>query len=304
MKIGLLDVDGHNFPNIALMKISAWHKQRGDEVGFASSLFGSYDILYKSKVFTFTPDNIDCFNADEIIRGGTGYDVKTVLPEYIENICPDYTLYNCEYAYGFLTRGCIRKCEWCLVPEKEGQIRPAADIQDFIADKKSAILMDNNVLASEHGLSQIEKIIDLKIKVDFNQGLDARLIDEATAKLLSRVKWLTPLRLACDSQSMKKHIEKAVTLLRKHNCTPSNYFVYALIKDIDESVDRIMFLKSLKVDPFGQPFRDFKNNIEPTKEQKKVARWVNHKAIFKTVDFKDYNSATGRCAKGLSGYCT
>lgn len=292
MKIGLLDVDGHNFPNLSLMKISAWHKKHGDKVEFASSLFESYDILYKSKVFTFTPDDQFYYTADKIIKGGTGYDVKITLPDDIENICPDYELYNCQSAYGFLTRGCIRKCEWCLVPEKEGTIKPAQDIQNFISDKKSAVLMDNNVLASEYGIHQIEKIIDMKIKVDFNQGLDARLIDNTMAKLLSRVKWFKPLRLACDSQNMKKPVEKAVNLLRKYNCTPKNYFVYALIKDIDESVDRIMFLKSLKVDPFGQPFRDFKNNIEPTREQKQVARWVNHKAIFKTIEFKDYICAT------------
>jgi hypothetical protein len=303
LKIGLLDIDGHNFPNLALMKLSAWHKQHGDKVEFASSLFGDYDILYRSKVFTFTPDDQNYYKADKEVKGGTGYDVTIKLPEEIENICPDYSLYDCDSAYGFLTRGCIRKCEWCLVPEKEGKIRPVADIQDFISDKKSAVLMDNNVLALEHGIKQIEKIVEMKIKVDFNQGLDARLIDDSMAKLLSQVKWLKPLRMACDSESMKKPIEKAVNLLRKYNCTPKNYFVYTLINDIDESIDRIMFLKSLKVDPFGQPFRDFKNNIEPTREQKQVARWVNHKAIFKTVEFKDYRSATGRCTKSLSGYC-
>jgi len=303
LKIGLLDIDGHNFPNLALMKIYAYHKSMGDDIEFASPLFGSYDIIYKSKVFTFTSDDNSCYKADEIIKGGTGYDRSIILDhDDIDYTC-GYRLYNCEHAYGFLTRGCPNKCSWCIVPEKEGNIKAYADIGSFIGSYKTAVLMDNNVLASDHGIKQIEKIIDMKIKVDFNQGLDARLIDDSMAKLLSRVKWLKPLRLACDSQAMKNPVEKAVSLLRKYNCTPKNYFVYTLIKDVNESVDRIMFLKSLKVDPFGQPFRDFNNNVDPTKEQKQVARWVNHKAIFKTVDFNEYRSATGRCAKDLSGYC-
>lgn len=289
MNIGLLDIDGHNFPNLALMKISAYHKSKNDKVEFAT-MFERYDILYQSKVFTFTPDNEYCYQSEKIIKGGTGYNLKTKLPYEIENLCPDYDLYNVQSAYGFLTRGCIRNCKWCLVPEKEGHLKPAADIQDFISDKKTAVLMDNNVLASEHGIRQIEKIIDMKIKVDFNQGLDARLIDDSTAKLLSRVKWLKPLRMACDSQEMKKPIERAVGLLRKHNCTPSNYFIYTLINDIEESLDRIMFLKSLNVDPFGQPFRDFENKAEPTRQQRMMSRWVNHKAIFKTVSWQEYKN--------------
>lgn len=287
MKVGLLDVDGHNFPNLALMKISAWHKQQGDHVEFAT-MFEHYDILYKSKVFTFTPDDEYCYQADKIIRGGTGYDITSELPDKIDSICPDYSLYNCEHAYGFLTRGCIRKCAWCVVPQKEGELRSYTDIENFIGEYKSAVLMDNNVLASDHGIRQIEKIIKLRIKIDFNQGLDARLIDEPTAKLLSKVKWLAPLRMACDSQAMKTPIEKAVNLLRKHNCTPQRYFIYTLINDVDEALDRIMFLDYLKCDPYGQPFRDFKSTAEPTKKQRDMARWVNHKATFRTVTWEEY----------------
>lgn len=288
MNIGLLDIDGHNFPNLALMKISAWHKLQGDRVEFAT-MFEHYDILYKSKVFTFTSDNEYCYQADNVIHGGTGYDISAKLPDEIDSMCPDYSLYNCEHAYGFLTRGCVNKCSWCIVPEKEGIIKPYMDIKDFIGDHKSAVLMDNNVLAIDHGIRQIEKIIDLKIKVDFNQGLDARLIDNTMAKLLSRVKWLKPLRMACDSQSMKKPIEKATKLLRKNNCTPSNYFIYTLVKDIDESLDRVLFLKNLKLDPFCQPYRDFKINKEPDKILKQFSRWVNHKATFKSCTWDEYN---------------
>jgi hypothetical protein len=288
MNIGLIDIDGKNYPNLALMKISAYHKQKGDKVSFVN--FGNYDIIYKSKVFTFTPDKITGFyDGNKIIRGGIGYKLYENLSDELEHILPDYNLYNCEHAYGFLTRGCIRKCPWCIVPIKEGKLKPASDISEFIGDKKSAVLMDNNVLASDYGLKQIEKIIDMKIKVDFNQGLDARIIAENKdiAKLLSKVKWLKSLRMACDQKSQMESIEKATSLLRKYGCKPQSYFVYVLVKDIPDAYERVMFCKKLKLDPFAQPYRDFENN-KIDKQASRFARWVNHKAIFKTVEWKDY----------------
>lgn len=293
MKIGLLDIDGHNFPNLALMKISAYHKAQGDSIEFAT-MFERYDILYKSKVFTFTPNNEYCYQADRIIQGGTGYDYTAVLPNEIDSMMPDYSLYNCENAYGFLTRGCPNKCSWCIVPKKEGNIRPYSDIDDIMGGgMKSVILMDNNVLASEHGIKQIEKIIDKKIKVDFNQGLDARLIDESMAKLLSKVRWLSPLRMACDTIAMMPHIERATTLLRNHNCKPQNYFIYTLVKNIPDALERVMFLDSLKLDPFCQPYRDFDNNKEPDRNLKQFSRWVNHKATFRSCTWEEYKQAVG-----------
>lgn len=123
MRVGLIDVDGHNFPNLALMKLSAYHKDRGDEVSWYD-IFGEYDRVYMTKVFTHTPDyNFSIPNAREIIRGGTGYDIHSRLPEDAEKIVPDYSLYpyiDKKTAYGFLTRGCIRRCPWCIVPKKEG----------------------------------------------------------------------------------------------------------------------------------------------------------------------------------------
>jgi len=289
MKIGLIDVDGKHFPNLALMKLSAWHKSKGDEVSFVT--IDDYDVIYKSKVFSFSPDKTSGFyTANKIILGGIGYNLFNDLPKEIEHICPDYSLYNAESAYGFLTRGCIRKCPWCIVPKKEGLIHFNSDIEEFISNKKSAILMDNNVLASEDGLKQIEKIIKLNIKIDFNQGLDARIIanDVEIVKLLSKVKWLKPLRMACDTDDQIPILEKAIKLLRKYNTTPSNYFIYVLIKDIPSGLRRIEFLRKLNVDPFAQPYIDFTNNYKVNPELKKFARWVNMKAIFKTVKWKNY----------------
>ena len=125
MRIGLIDVDGHNFPNLALMKISAWHKAQGDEVEWYAPLFADepFDKVYMSKVFTFTPDFEYAINAKKIIKGGTGYGLYEDLPAEIEYTFPDYSLYpKYPFAVGFLTRGCVRKCPWCIVPKKEGWI--------------------------------------------------------------------------------------------------------------------------------------------------------------------------------------
>lgn len=288
MNIGLLDVDNTAYPNLALMKISAFHKKKGDFVEFAK--FGDYDILYKSKAFTFTKEpKIKLYSYKELFVGGIGFNFST-LPKEVEHICPDYSLYQCTSAYGFLTRGCSNKCPWCIVPSKEGNIKPNADIDEFLGGMSSAILMDNNVLASQHGLNQIQKIVDKKIKIDFNQGLDARIIAENKdiAKLLAKVRWLSPLRMACDSKGQMNSIEKATNLLRKYGAKPSNYFVYVLIKEIDDAYDRVIFLKNLKLDPFAQPYRDFTKDSKVDKKAADFARWVNHKAIFKSVEWKDY----------------
>jgi hypothetical protein len=301
MKIGLLDIDGHNFPNLALMKISAYHKSQGDEVEWVNH-FESYDKVYKSKVFTFTSDDGYYINANDIIKGGTGYDYTTILPKEIDSMYPDYSLYpQYKSAYGFLTRGCPNKCSWCVVPQKEGKIKPESDIEDILQGRESAILMDNNVLASEWGIKQIEKIVKLGIKVDFNQGLDARLIDRPMAELLSKVRWLIYLRMACDTSAMMNPVKKATELLREYGCKPKEYFVYTLVRDLRESYDRVIFCKKLGLKVFIQPFRNFTTNQIIPQWQKDMAHWANKKSVFNSCDFKDFEPRKGfRCGRYFS----
>nr|DAE47064.1 MAG TPA: Radical SAM superfamily [Caudoviricetes sp.] len=287
MKIGLIDVDGHNFPNLALMKISAYHKQQGDSVEFVN-FFDQYDRVYKSKVFTFSHDENTCVQADEVIKGGTGYNLFDEL--FCDNISPDYSIYpQFKEAYGFLTRGCIRNCSWCIVPKKEGYIKPYRDIEEILQDRKKAVLMDNNILASDYGLEQIEKIIKLKCRVDFNQGLDSRLVTDDIAKMLSKVKWINSIRFACDTLSAIDPLLTALEKLNKYGLKNYKVFVYVLVKDINDAYTRVMKMRELGVSPFAQPYRDFENNIQPTQIQKDFARWVNHKAIFKSVEWKNYS---------------
>ena len=289
MKIGLLDIDGHNFPNLALMKISSYHKACGDSVEWVN-YFERYDKVYKSKVFTFSPDPQTCIQANEVVKGGTGYNVKSILPTEIDCVNPDYSIYpNFKEAYGFLTRGCIRKCKWCIVPEKEGYIKPYQDIESILQGRKTAILMDNNILASDFGLQQLEKIAYLKCKVDFNQGLDARLVTDEVAKLLSRISWIRYIRFACDEKSAIEPLIKATEKLNKYGIKNYKVFVYCLVdNDLKDAESRVLAIDYIGAVPFAQPFRDFSSNYKIPEIQRHFARWVNHRATFKSCVFSEY----------------
>lgn len=294
MNIGLIDVDGHNFPNLALMKLSAWHKLQGDTVSWYSGI-EHYDRVYMSKVFAFSPDDGRIVQADEVVKGGSGYKMfDQWLPDEIEHICPDYSLYPMyKEAYGFLTRGCVNKCRFCIVPRKEGVIRKHADISEFLDGRKSAILMDNNVLASDWGLQQIEKIISLRVKVDFNQGIDCRLIakDKNIAKLLSQVPWIRYVRMAYDNSSITKEVITAISYLKEAGIRPYKCFFYMLVKDgqIEDAERRALKLRELGCVPFAMAYRDLDNNKPPSIEQRRFARWVNMKATFKSCSYSEYN---------------
>lgn len=202
---------------------------------------------------------------------------------------PDYSLYpQYQHAYGFLTRGCIRRCAWCIVPKKEGGVRAYRDIETILQGRKTAILMDNNALASQHGLQQLEKIIDIGCKVDINQGLDSRLVTDEIAKMLSKIKWIRYIRFACDTTSAVEPLLKAVEKLNRHGVKNYRIFVYLLVKDVFEANKRCGILKKMGVNPFAQAYRDEENKIKPTVEQKRFCRYVNHKAIFKSTEWEEY----------------
>lgn len=290
MRIGLVDVDGHHFPNLALMKLSSWHKAHGDSVEFADPMFGRYERVYMSKVFTFTPDCPDVYHC-EVVKAGTGYrDYTTVLTEEVEHITPDYSLYGVQEAYGFLTRGCVNKCPWCIVPHKEGGIRPASPIREFIGNQRRAVLLDNNVLASDFGLEQIEEIVRMGIAVDFNQGLDARraAADTYILDLLARVKWIRHIRFACDTSSQLESVLKCIHELEQRGVSRHRFFIYCLVKDVDDALSRLNIFREMQINPFAQPYRDFDNRIKPTKEQRRLANWCNKKSVFYSCEFENY----------------
>ena len=293
MRIGLIDVDGHGFPNLALMKLSAWHKANGDTIEWYEPLFAvePFDKVYMSKVFTFTPDYPYPINANEISRGGTGYKLYDVnLPDEIENIFPDYSIYpKHKFAVGFLTRGCIRNCPWCIVPKKEGKLHAVNTWRNIKRpDSRDIVFLDNNVLASDHGIAQIEDMIGKDVRIDFNQAMDARLVTPEIAKILSKVKWIdSTLRFACDTSAMIPALRQAVAYLGENGVKPYRIFVYTLIQDVEESLARIKAMDEIGVQAFGQPYRDFDSG-EPTNEQKRLARWCNMRSVHKSCSFEDY----------------
>lgn len=303
MNIGLIDVDGGGkFPNLALMKIARWHKMQGDNVEWADPMFGVYDRVYQSKVFNFTPDYPYFYNC-EVVKGGTGYDINSKLPEEIDRLQPDYSLYpfiDNRTAYGFLTRGCPNKCKWCVVPKKEGGIHPYMDVEEIaIKGRTNLILMDNNILASDYGLEQINKIVNLRYRVDFNQALDARLITEDIAQLLAKVRWIDFIRLGCDTPQQIIDCEKAMSLIDKHRDAPKSYLLYTMIgENMNEAYERLTHFRGRKrVRVVAQPFRDtIKPNIIP-QWQRDMARWAMRREFYTTCDFKDFEPRKGFSCK-------
>jgi hypothetical protein len=290
MKIGLHDSDGTGFPNLALMKLAAWHRARGDSVEWWVPML-EYDRVYSSKVFTFTPENP--YLPRDTVKGGTGYGITDELPIEIDDMFPDYSIYpDCDHAIGFLTRGCIRKCPWCIVPKKEGLIRPYRTWREIKRpDSRDIVFMDNNVLACEWGLEQIADMSGQDVRVDFNQGLDARLIDDEVARMLSRLKWMNFIRMSADTDAMLDVVLAAIDRLGRYGVKPYRVFVYMLVQDVESAERRAIALREAGAAPFAQPYRDFTNNIEPTQAQRDLARWVNRKEIFKACrTFAEYRS--------------
>ncbi len=329
MRIGLIDVDGHSqkkklwganvYPNLALCKIASWHKQQGDHVEWYEPLLsGHMDRVYLSKIFNFSPDYPYPIDADEVIRGGTGYDLQTELPQCIDDAQPDFSIYPnvpSDLSYGFLTRGCPRKCPWCVVPKKEGAIRPYWDIDRVANGRRKAILMDNNILAAgDYCRQQLRKIIDRGYIVDFNQALDARLVTDEYAQMLAKIHWLdnNRIRFGCDTTAQIADCERAIAMIEGYGFT-GQFFLYTMIggrNDLQECYDRIhhWWLRNHEarrtrqrrpVYPHAQPYRDPSNPHHVIPQwQTDMAGWCNKRMLFETIDFPEFRPRKGfRCSE-------
>ena len=289
MQIGLNDVDSHNFTNLPLMKISAFHKKLGHQVEFMS-LFSKYDIVYQSKIFDYTKDFNYFINANTIIKGGTGYGLDNTLPLEIEKCFPDYELYKVQEAYGFLSRGCPRNCGFCLVSKKEGLCSvKVADLGQFWSRQKEIKLLDPNLLACKEKNDLLQQLIDSKSWVDFTQGLDIRLMTEEIASRLNKIK-VKMLHFAWDNMIDTDLIIKKLKEFK--NYTKLNFRklrVYVLTNydtSLDEDLFRIYELRNLGYDPYLMVFKKWKAPIQILRMQ----RWVNNKFIFRSCQrFEDYS---------------
>lgn len=286
MKIGIYNVDSHNFPNIPLMKISAWHKKQGDTVVFANT-FEHYDKVYMSKIFTFTPDFPYCFNADEVIKGGTGYGLDNKLPDEIENECPDYSLYpQFSEAYGFLTRGCPRNCPFCIVAQKEGRKSlQVSDFDNFYRGQKVIKLLDPNITACINREQLFRQLIDSKAWVDFTQGLDIRLID-GVEKLILQMK-IKMLHFAWDNPD--EDLTSCFIRFKKISGIDDRRLrVYVLTNfnsTHEQNLYRVYKLREMGYDPYIMIYEK-ESAPEITRH---LQRWVNNKFIFRSCEkFEDY----------------
>lgn len=303
MKIGLWS-DSHNFPSLPLMKLFAYHKANGDNVEMFVPL-NHYDLVYASKVFSFTPDieDLSAVNADKLIKNGTGYaitvkDGKEIfdkqknisLPDEIEHIYPDYSLYpQFSEAYGFLTRGCPRGCKFCVVGQKEGRCsRQVADLSEFWRGQKIIKLLDPNILACKEHERLLQQLAQSRAAVDFTQGLDIRLANKDNINLLNQVKtkmlhfaWDNPKQdLTADFERFAKHTEvktyrrRIVYVLTNFNST------------LQEDLYRIYILRGLGYNPYVMIYQ---KETAP-KEIRHLQRWCNNRLIFKSVPrFEDYD---------------
>ncbi len=271
------------------MKIAAYHKSIGDKVEWWNSL-KKYDIVYSSKVFDFTPENP--YLPPETIKGGSGYDIHSVLPPEIEEMYPDYSIYpECDYAIGYITRGCPNHCRWCIVPEKEGGIKPYRTWRELVrSDSKKLVLMDNNILACEYGIEQLESLIGSGYKIDLNQGMDARLVTDRIAHILSKLSWIRYIRFSCDSIPQISAIKNAAALLQKYGVKPYRLFIYLLVTpDLENAAKRVDELKTLRgINIYAQAERNEKKGIIPNKFQLEFAQRYVYSGKYRTETWREY----------------
>ncbi len=291
MRIGCADVDSHNWPNLCLMKLSAYHKGRGDIVELWRPE-GWYDLVYKSRVFTdtYSKDKLYIANADQIIRGGTGYGPGPDLPDVVEHQRPDYSLYPQfpDTAYGFLTRGCPRACGFCIVSGKEGRrSRQVADLSEFWDGQREIKLLDPNLLACPEHERLLLQLAESRAYVDFSQGLDIRLITPDNVALLNRVRvkavhfaWDDPntdltgyFRRFVELTAIKSDRRRRVYVLTNYGSTH------------EQDLYRVETLRSLGYDPYVMVYD--RPSAPPITRH--LQRWVNNKRVFYTVPrFSDY----------------
>ena len=298
MNIGLIDVDGHNHPNLALMKISAWHKAKGDTVEWCLPLC-HYDIVYQSKVFdeTYSLDIDWTPLADKVIKGGTGYGLDNKLPEEIEHIYPDYIIYDHipqDTAYGFLTRGCPRGCAFCIVAGKEGRKSyKVAELSEFWRGQKHIELLDPNILACKDHPNLLQQLVDSKARVNFNQGLDIRFTNEANIALLNQIK-VKEIHFAWDNpkDDLRAYFEryKQYAKHKPHGTYGTVYCLTNFGSTMEENLYRIYTLRDLGYDPYVMIY----DKPHAPKEIRHLQRWCNNRIIFKSCPrFEDYDPKKG-----------
>lgn len=310
MKIGLIDVDGHHFPNLALMRLSAYHKAKGDTVEWWWSDFIHYDIVYMSKIFsaTYSAAVQEPMNADKVVKGGTGYCIRylcgretfdqkknVTLPPEVERCRPDYSFYpQFDFAVSMTSRGCPRGCGFCHVGAKEGYCSvKVADVGDFWDGQPEIKVLDPNLTACADKRDLMAQYRETGAVIDFTQGLDIRLLDEADIDDLNRMR-LKQLHFAWDKpgEQLEPHFRWYAALARRkpHGSYASVYVLTNFGSSLAEDLNRIYTLRDMGYDPYVMIY----NKPNAPRETRLLQRWCNNKVIFKTVRrFEDYDCRRG-----------
>ena len=307
-KILLIDADS-KIPNLALMKLSAYHKAKGNSVQLLKLnipyytyrkrkfpyIPPEYDKVYCSVVFDGTLDLMQnkrtIFGGENIIFGGTGFSLNVTLPDNIENLKPDYSIYpDNDISYGFISRGCIRKCYFCKVPEKEGGIHQVNKVSDIVQHKKVKFL-DNNFLALSNHKDILKELVDIQIKCQFNQGLDIRLIDKENSELLSKLNYFDKYYFAFDDWKYLKVMERKLPLLSWAKDWELRFFVYCHPDmEFNNIVKRLEFLQNYR-NPKLLPYvmRDLTCiKSEYSQFYTSIVYWANNVKIFTTESFIEF----------------
>ncbi len=302
MNIRLIDVDSHNFPNLPLMKLSAYHKMKGDHVEWYDPLTEwqrQPDIVYMAKVFSFTEDYMPPVVAKKIVHGGTGYyypDGGEPLPEEIEHIYPDYSLYPAltqNTAFGFLTRGCPRGCGFCVVGEKEGRKSvKVAELSEFWRGQKYIELLDPNMFACKDWKALSEQLIDSKAYINFNQSCDIRIMNEEMAETIKKMK-IKQIHFAWDRYEDKEKIVPKFKLFQEiTGWKRGKMSVYVLVgygTTFEQDLERVYTLIDLGYSPYVMIYDKYKKKAKDPLVR--LQRWVNARLCYSTCKkFEDYVS--------------
>lgn len=302
MKVGLIDVDGHNFPNLPLMKLSAWHKQQGDCVEWYNPLTAWYDPpdrVYMSKIFTFTSDYLHPVCGKEIIQSGTGYyypNGGAPLQEAVEHIYPDYSLYPClchDTAYGFLTRGCPRGCGFCIVGDKEGRrSHKVANLSEFWNGQKHIKLMDPNMFACQEWKDLSGQLINSGAWIDFTQGCDIRIMTEEKAEYIKAMK-IKQIHFAWDRFEDKVKILPKFQMFKElagwDHRKMTVYVLCGYDTTLEQDLERIYTLRNLGYSPYVMIYDKYKRKKKD--DLVRLQRWVNSRFAFMACKkFEDYTA--------------